>query len=143
MVRFAEAYDEIEGLVQEHAGELNATLAYKVDPDRELYEAHEKANTLRMFLARDEALAVGYATYFIGPHPQTRGELRAIQDAIYLHPAWRRGNVGMDFIRYCDDCLKADGAALVIQAVHPSRDFGPVLERLGYVELERLWGRRL
>ena len=80
-----------------------------------------------------------------------RGEGTAMQ-VRFLHdlggqrkgmPEYRDQGTGAGLIAFADMSLAAAGASVVYHHVKRAHDFGPLLRRLGYEEIESVWGRRL
>lgn len=133
----------LEELIAEHLEELNGTLHYEPQLDRTKYCLFEQHGQLACYTARtQDGSLVGYSTYFVGNHPQNPGSVRACQDSLFLRRMYRRGNVGMRFIEYCCDQLKARGVDYIYQYVPVTTAFGPVLKRLGFEQTEEVWLRR-
>lgn len=104
----------------------------------------ERRGSLRMWTLRDLAGSlVGYGIFWLFRSPHHKGEIRAQADAFFLRPGCRKGSVGREFLRACNDQLRALGVVAVIHSVRPGRDFGPVLRRLGFQPLEHLYLARL
>lgn len=132
---------EIEPLARDHYNEIAVHMGEPYDPDWNAYRLMEQAGYLRVYTARDDGRLVGYAVFFLRPHQHSKASMQAFSDLLYIARE-SRGH-GHDFIRWCDLQLKADGARVVYQSVTPYCDFSKTLERLGYEDLGRTFGRRL
>lgn len=112
-------------------------------PDWTIYINAGNKGVCRLFTARAEGMLVGYAVFAISPHPHYRGVTLAGQDVLFLDKGHRAGRAGIDFIRFCDGQLSVTGIDVVQQHVTFQRDFGPVLERIGYQPVSTLYERRI
>lgn len=151
-------WDEALPLLHAHWKEIARFPDIELAPDRALYASSEAAGILRCFTARqwpmfqlnadlvpvkvDDGVLVGYALYFVRPAPHYRHSVQAVQDVLYLSPSVR-GGTGYKFIRWCDEQLAAEGAQCVYQHVKTAHDFGKILERQGYEQVERIFVKRL
>lgn len=141
-----ELFEELQPLLAEHWQEVAHFKDIPLDPDYAAYQAAENAGTFRLFTVRDlerqPTLLLGYAAFFVRPNIHYRGSTQAVQDVIYIHPA-ARGKTGYHFINWCDQQLKNEGVQAVYQHVKEAHNFGPMLERLGYELVDRIYARRL
>lgn len=121
----------------------------EADPDCARYDAAEAAGAYRLLTARGDhhelgRPLIGYAGYWICPSAQRRGALEAAQDMLYLRPDCRRGWLGAELIREGDRMLAELGVSIVYHHVRTAaRDFGPVLQRLGYQPIETTYARKI
>lgn len=141
--RVAEVWDEMQPLLVAHWDEIAHYHDIPLNIDREGYEAVERAGALRIFTVRADGQLVGYAVFVVRRNMHYLDSLQAVQDVLFLHPAWRRANVGRELIEFADEMLRRDGVQVVYQHVKLAYDFGPLLERMGYERIETIWGRRL
>lgn len=125
------AFDEIMPLVRLHAETIQMYEGAEPDPDLDRYRSCESAGILRVYALRHYGAMVGYAVYVVGHDPQYRSIAVAMQDSMYLMPAYR-GRYGMWFIRWCNERLKEDGVQYVRQSTTVQHDYSRVLERMGY-----------
>jgi GNAT superfamily N-acetyltransferase len=133
---------EIAPLLEAHYREI----AHYPDPLRVDYARYLRAEAmgqLRLFTIRVEGALVGYADFTLDKSPKY-GILQASQGDLFLLPEYRRGRVGIRFIRWCDEALKTERVMVVYQhtkIAHPA--MGKVLEHLGYEPIDIIWGKRL
>lgn len=112
--------------------------------DGKVYLAAEQAGWLRCYTVRTDAgQLVGYAAFMVHGHPHHANVLHALQSVIYLAPAWRLGRAALELVKFSDEQLAAEGVQVVYRDVSVKRDWGRLLERMGYVRVETTWGRRL
>lgn len=117
---------------------------FAVQLDRSLYQQMEAAGALRLFSVRADATArlVGYASFFLGPHPHS-AVLHASQDALYLAPEVRQGCTALRFLRFIDAQLEAAGVALILQHAVPATALAVLLRRRKYHLKAELYAKRV
>jgi hypothetical protein len=138
-----ELYQEIRELAGPHEQESVTFDGLKPDPDQSLYAEAAYMGLLRIYCARRGGLLMGYAVFFLSPHPHYRGQVFATQNLIYLVPDERKGSTGTRFLRWCDAQLKAAGAVVVHHYSGLKKDISSVLLRSGYKMIETLWAKKL
>lgn len=135
--------DEMVPLWIEHYEEIALYKDLKLSPLMSVYENAQSQKLLRIYTARHDGELVGYQVLFVHPHPHYSEILSANQDILFLAASMRRGLIGYRFIKWCDEQLKHDGVGLVFQHVKTTHNFGPLLQRMGYVEHDIIFSRRL
>jgi len=134
--------DEAEYLLKMHYQELTLNKEHvMLAPDWERYADLEKQGNLIIFTARDEGRLVGYSAFFINSHIHYKNNLFAINDVLFLHPDYRNNSCGARLIKYSDQELSKLGKVKILWHVKVSRDFRPILHRLGYVDEEIICGK--
>ena len=136
----ADVREDISPLLVKHWEEIARFKDVPLDPHWEGYYAAERADSLRVFTARRDGALLGYGVFFKG-NLHYISSLIFTQDIFFVLPQ-NRGIVGARLLRYCDEQLQAEGAQAVYHHVKKSHDFGPVLERMGYVAVDTIYGRR-
>lgn len=136
-----DTWDEMFPLLTEHWKEVALFNDIPLDPDKEAYERMEANGAVRLYTLRDEGQLVGYSVFFIIHHPHYKSSMQAQQDIIYITPEAR--GIGKQFIKDCDEELRKEGVQVVSQHVKASHNFGPLLERIGYVISDHIYVRRL
>lgn len=138
----ASAYPDAAPLIRAHWEEVGRDRDLLVlDPDVERMTALEAAGVWHVWTARAEGALVGYAAWIVAPHIHYRASVTAFCDVIYMTPGHRRH--AAPFIRHQEEALRDLLAQKLFFHVKTSKDFGPLLERLGYVWTEKLFERRL
>lgn len=141
-VRAADIWGEALPLMRAHWEEIGHDRDLLVlDPDLVRISALEQAGAWLTFEARRDGQLVGYAGYIVSPHLHYRAAVTAFADVIYLDPSLR--GHAFRFLRFIDAELRRVGAVKTFVHMKRERDFGPLLERLGYVWAEKLYSRRL
>jgi len=133
---------EAEPLLADHYRELaHYQDRIPLAPMWEQYAQLEQRNDFFLMCARHDGTLVGYAGWFLRPHPHYAGCLMAANDIIYLAPAHRRGRVGLKLIDESEYLLKVLGVDRITWHVKPSHDWSPILKRKGYQLEELIYGK--
>jgi len=128
---FFDSIEEAKPLMLAHVAEVGRFPPEKFSLYYDIYAAVEKAGLLRCFSVREGNKLVGYATFFITPHVHFSGVIVAIQDSLFIDPTYR-GQASVEFLDWCDQQLRADGADAISRHVTIRKDYGKLLKRLGY-----------
>ena len=140
----AQVWDALQPMLFAHWREIAHYDDIPLSPDRERYEAIEANDGLCIFVADLEGHGViGYAVFFVATNAHYATSLQAVQDVLYLDPAFRNAGIGRALIDGCDSLLRAEGVQVVMQHVKLAHDFGPLLASLGYEAIETIHARRL
>jgi hypothetical protein len=110
-----------------------------LDPDWALFGRYEMAGLLKLYTVRAAGVVVGYNLFTLGPSLLQKTVFRANCVALWLHPAYRAGRVGIRLIKGAEEGLRADGVQKVRYGVHLNYMGGAVVrmvERFGYVPYE-------
>lgn len=134
---------ELTPLLHSHFKEISANQDIPLDPDWDAYQAVSDGGFLRIFTVRDAGKLVGYCVFTVRRNPHYKGSVQASQDILFLSKELRGKLVGFRFIKWCDEQLRADGVQVVYHHVKFAHDFGPMLERIGYKPVDKIYGRRL
>jgi len=136
--------DEIKHLIQLHWEEIALNKDFiKLNPCWESYEQLEEGGKLRIFTARDDGVLVGYFVVIVAHNIHYKDHLFAVNDIIYLHQDYRKGFAGIRLIKFGEKCLKEDGASVLTVNTKTHQAFDPVLERLGFNLIERVYSKPL
>lgn len=136
--------DEMRPLLEAHYAEIAHYPDIPLDVDIARYIRAEAQGQLRIYTIRIDGNLAGYADFTIARSPKYQSSLQANQGDLFLLPDYRRGRIGINFIRWCDVQLKGEGVQVVYQhqkVKHPA--LGRVLEHLGYEQIDVIWGKRL
>lgn len=139
-------WQEVMPLLHRHWAEVAHYKDIPLDPDYELYDRLEARGKFRAYTVRtDTSTLAGYAAFLLVGHPHYRASPQAQMDVIYLAPEHRGRMIGARFIRWCDEQLQAEGTRVVRHhlKVREGLNYGRLLERLGYVQEELIYVRRL
>ena len=132
-------------LLEQHYDELTLHKEHvKLNVDWERYRALEKAGKLLAIFAKVGGELVGYSVFILGTNMHYRDLKTANNDVLFLAKPYRNGTtLGLRLIRESEKRLLELGVNKVIWHIKKSRDFGPVLARMGYIEEEVLMGKIL
>lgn len=135
--------EEMMPLWKSHHAEIADEIYGPLDPDIAVYARSYAAGVLRIFTFRYKQVLQGYQVFFVNKHPHSKDSLQAVQDILYLTPSFRRGLNGYGFIRWCCDQLAGEGVEYVHQHISARHDFGPVLERMGFMIEDLVYAKKL
>ena len=131
---------EAEPLLQQHWEEiaLNKDII-KLNPDWRAYAELDRVNALRVFTARKDGKLVGYFVFIVSKALHYADHLFANNDIIFLTKPARKGLTGVKLIKFAIDSLKAEGITKLHINTKAHQPFDPILERLGFEEIERVY----
>lgn len=135
---------EIESLIKLHWDMIALNKEkIKLNPDWDRYASLEGAGHLRIFTVRDEGTLVGYFVVIVGPSLHYKDHLFAENDVLFLHPEWRKGLAGVRLIKFAESHLRSDGVSVLHINTKGHASFSPVLDRIGYREIEKNYAKYL
>lgn len=134
---------ELAPLLEKHWREVAHYQDIPLEPDWNTYQALDEKDVLRLYTSRctDTDALIGYALFIVSTNVHYKSSVQAKQDVIFIDPT-RRG-FGARFIIWCDNQLKNEGVEFVFHHTKAARDFGPMLERMGYERIDYIYGKRL
>lgn len=141
--RAHELWDEAFPLFRQHSAEQEHDQTIPLDPDIERYNLAEEVGLLRCFTARMDGVLIGYGVFGVCMSLRHRTLLEATQDSLYLIPNFRKGRIGIQFIRFMEAELKAEGVIVIRQHTHPDTPLDGLLPKMGYSLVHREWEKRL
>lgn len=144
--RLDDAYKDALDLLRLHYDEVapyKETLA--LDPDMATYRQLEDVGQLIVLTAREAGALVGYMLMFLRPHLHYRKTLVAIDDIHFVHPAHRKGSLGLRLIQYAEGEMARRGAKIMVLRTKsdPGLNHGLLFERIGYAPLDVVYSKRL
>jgi hypothetical protein len=138
----ASLFDELLPMLKKHYDEIALYKDIALSPDLMVYENSERMDMLRIFTARYEGRLVGYQCFFVFNH--SHYSVKSAQlDAVFIEPEIRQGMTGYIFLKWCDSHLEDDGIKLIYQSISKDKNFGPLLERMGYQFQDVMYSRRI
>lgn len=137
-----DAWAEMYPLFEKHWVEIAQHKDIPLAPDRDLYVKMDELGALRVYTAREAGVLVGYSVYSVTPHLHYASCKLATQDVLFIQKD-KRGRFGARFIAWCDEQLRGQDVQIVAHHVKVAHDFGPLLERMGYSCVEKIYMRRL
>ena len=135
-------FTEIKPLIQKHYQEISLYQDILLEPNLPMYKVMDENKYARIYTARAQSKLVGYQLFCVGRHSHF-DVLCAHQDSLYLTKEYRKGMIGYNFLKWCDEQLRQDGVKIIQQSVSINHDFSPLLCRLGYEPHDVLYVRRL
>lgn len=136
-------WGEIEPLLYKHWEEIAHFKDIPLAPNREVYDRLEAAGVLRCFTARLAGALVGYLVATVVPSLHYSGSVQSHQDVLFVLPEHRKSRAGIGLLRFAERQLNAEGVQVLHQHMKVAHDFGPLLERLGYEWVEKIYVKRL
>lgn len=136
----ADVIDEIQSLLQLHYQEIAHYQDIPLEPDWPFYRT---AKIVQVYTVRDEGKLIGYAVFFVATNKHYMSSRQAVQDILFLLPAYRGTTIGSSFIDFFEDQLRAQGVQVIYQHEKKAHRFGRLLQSKGYEEVDALWAKRL
>jgi len=148
--KYADVINEIWPMLVAHYLEICTDIEIKpFDPDLDRYQAMEDAGILRIFTARDNddhpvmGALVGYFVSVILPGLHYQQTTMAINDIMYIDPAYRGGTCGYRLVKLATEVLKNLEADVLIIHMKVDYPFRSLLTKLGFHLTEENWERVL
>ena len=158
--KWDDCYNEAIPMLEAHYLEIATDKAIKpLDPDLDRYQAMEEAGVLRIFTVRhtpDPADAsitiapdllqgrlIGYFVSIIMKGLHYQQTTLAINDIMYIDPAYRGGTVGYRMMKGAAADLKNLGADILTIHMKTDYPFRSLLEKLDYHLTEENWEKVL
>lgn len=131
------------GLFLQHSKEQEHDQTIPLDVDHDRYLLADDLGILRVFTVRDAGRLVGYACFCVGFSLRHKTSYQATQDSLYLAPEYRKGTLGIRFIRFIEEALRKDGVQVIRQHAHPETVLDRMLPRMGYVHAHNEYEKRI
>jgi hypothetical protein len=129
-------------LLRNHYTEIARYHDIPLNPDFDMYRGAALIGALRIFVVFCDYEIAGYNIFFVKHNPHYKDSLQAVQDILYMKPATRTFTA-FRFIKWCDEQLCAEGVQVVMHHVKVYKDFGRLLELIGYEPVDTIYARRL
>ena len=135
---------EIEPLLEEHWKEiaLNKEII-KLNPDWRAYAELDRINALRIYTARKEGKLMGYFVILVSRSLHYKDHLFANNDIVFLRKSARRGLTGLKLVKFAVESLQAEGVTKLHVNTKTHQPFDPIMERLGFEEIETVFSKVL
>ncbi len=158
--KWDDCYEEAIPMLHAHYVEIATDKAIKpLDPDLEKYQGLEDAGYLRIFTARrhreddeagitiapqsDPGVLIGYFVSIVMKGLHYQQTMLAINDIMYVDPAYRGSTVGYRLIKHAALDLKNLGADILTIHMKTDYPFRSLLEKLDFHLTEENWERVL
>lgn len=139
-----DVFEDVQPLLALHYRELTLHQdKIALDPVWERYAALERQGSFALFTARDGGRLIGYSAFYVQNHIHYTDTIVAANDVLFLHPDYRKGSAGIKLIKFSEQQLQAQGVNKITWHVKFSKDFRPILHRLGYADEEVMCGKIL
>lgn len=139
--------DQLQVLAEREYDEVGQKDLERLNVDWARYRELDAAGKLATFIAkrgsRQMGFIVGYAVFVVQTHIHYQDALVAANSAVYVVPDARAGRVVLKLLRYAEIGLKGQGVKKVYYHVKREKDFGRLLEHLGYQDSERMFAKVL
>ena len=135
--------DQLQRLAEREYEEVGQKDLDALNVDWARYRELDAAGKIATFIARRDRAIVGYAVFVVQTHIHYQDSLVAANSAVYVAPEARAGRVVLKLLRYAEIGLKAQGVKKVYYHVKREKDFGRLLEHLGYHDAERMFAKVL
>lgn len=135
---------EIEPLLMEHWNEiaLNKDII-KLNPDWREYARLDELNALRIYTARKDGELMGYFVIMVSRSLHYKDHLFANNDIVFLTKPARKGLTGLKLVKFAIESLKAEGVTKLHINTKTHQPFDPIMERLGFEEIETVFSKIL
>jgi GNAT superfamily N-acetyltransferase len=143
----------LEDLLIEHWQEVEQLHdEMPLDVDWPKYLMLERMGIYKAVVARRGKKLIGYAAYFLQPPLHHSHKVWAVNDVLYLDPAYRKGRTGDNLIGAAEGLMRDLGAHLITQedrrqpnstATKVSATLGDLLLRRGYFLAGRVFAKLL
>ena len=129
-----ELYDECKEMFQENKEETSS-LNSLLDIDVLMFIRMYRIGSLVFLSIRDDGKIIGYSMFQLAAH--LHDQLPTAQtNLLYITPRFRKGLLGVKFIKFCESYLKDIGIKRIFQTTTVHRELGKLFERLGYAPCE-------
>tara|TARA_R110002012_G_scaffold221211_1_gene392771 strand:+ start:227 stop:700 length:474 start_codon:yes stop_codon:yes gene_type:complete len=135
---------DYSGVLEEHYPELDWTegkLPCSVDFDK--YQLIYKNGNMVFLTARYNEELIGYCSVYADYHLHNKDKVYGIVDFFYLKKDYRKGSVGLRFVKFIETKMKEFNIDVFCIQSRAKRDTGKLLTRLGYTEVETVYGKIL
>lgn len=137
---YKQCKEETSALFAAHYSEVAPdSLDGLLDPDYAQYEWLCNNGMLHIVTVRCDGILIGYHVSFVKPQIHRRTTLTAHSDIFYIKPEHRKGMVGYKLFAYVEETLRRKGVKWIYTGVKLAKDVGPLLERQGHKENERMF----
>lgn len=136
--KFEDVIDEIKSLLDEHWAEIARHRdKIKLDPDYEKYQAMADAGVLHVITLRVEGVLAGYFVTMVMPNLHYKQTIMSYCDILFIRKEHRGKWLGIKMFLYAERVMKDLGVEVIHIGMKLAQDFGPMLERIGYTEIDR------
>jgi hypothetical protein len=135
------ALGELQALADREYDEVGQKDLARLNVDWVRYCELDAAKKLATFIAKKDGVIVGYAAFIVQHHIHYQDALVAANSAVYVAPEVRAGRVVLKLLRFAELGLSAQGVKKIYYHVKRQKDFGRLLDHLGYQDVERMYAK--
>lgn len=142
--RIQDCWSELAALAEDQFNRMRPWGLSSMCPDRESFFA--AADRIRVYTVRGNITdrLVGYAVFLLGNHAHNKESLQAGCDVVYLHPDFRDGPTGIQFLEYAENELRGEGVEYVLyECPEQSTALRTILQRRGWSQVAVVMGKEL
>lgn len=132
---------DMEQLAKLHYDELKPYDDIQLKPAWGRLVTLQNLGCLKVYGVRKSKKLIGYALFFMNYAIEYSDSMQASMSNIFIHPDYR--GEGVDFISWCDEQLKKEDVQVVYHHVKVKKDYGKMLEHLGYEKMNIQYAKRL
>ena len=132
---------ELQALAEREYEEVGQKDLERLNVDWARYCELDSAGKLATFIAKRDGVIVGYAAFIVQTHIHYQDALVAANSAVYVLPEVRAGRVVLKLLRFAEMGLKAQGVQKIYYHVKREKDFGRLLDLMGYQDVERMYAK--
>ena len=139
--RLAEILHEFLPLIEKHWEEIAVNQdKIKLNPDFDKYVQMNDCGVLKVYTARDDfGKLIGYFLVMLAPHLHYQDHVFAMNDILYVDPAYRGSTVAYRLIKFVEKQLKEEGVSVLMINMKVHAPFDRFLEGLGFSNTERVY----
>lgn len=138
--RFEDVVEELKEITVKHWEEIARNKdKIELNPDWNKYIEIEKSGILQTITCRDDERLVGYCIDIYLPHIHYKDHKFSMNDVLFLRKEYRGAHIGAKLLLAVELGLKEKGVDVVHMHVKCAHDFGPLLERIGYQQIEKIY----
>lgn len=139
--QYSDVIEEMKGLYQEHWEEIALDKdVIKLNMDYETYDQMAQAGKIHVVTARADGKLIGYHMSMVSGHLHYKQSLTAFTDIFFLKKEFRKGTgAGYAMLKLMVSSLRERGVQKIYMGTKLHMDIGPLLERLKFKPIERLY----
>ncbi len=142
--KFEEYEEEIKPLLEKHWEEVAVNKdKIKLNPAYDSYRRLDDVGALHSVVVRDGSTLIGYYISFIQPHLHYRDHKFALNDILYLDPAYRKTEAAVKMFEKAEEDLKARGVSVMGLHVKVTNRFDTLCDHLGFKKTEIMYSKFL
>jgi len=129
--------DECFELAKDHYEEIASDKEIvKLNPWYFGFEELERVGAMKIITAKDNSKLIGYAFFIVQRSLHYYDFIVAMADLYYVTPEYRKSGVGTELLNKSEEILKELGVHQIYMRTKVYANFGPLLEKIGYEEVE-------